>query len=186
MRLRRCLELGLNWELWHLRKHRRFRSLLVYQSDLTLATINKATASLRKFSEKQDQLSYPGKDWKHRVTKAKQVHAPREVGWERRYYLLGAGEGGSSQSKYTACVVEQSDLGRGNLKSCYLCSPREWRGCGEASWKAAGCCAWLSEGHPLDFTRAEPQDCWFPLRVLLIWACQMVSLDGVALSFSYQ
>lgn len=55
-----------------------------------------------------------------------------EVGWKHRYYLLGVGEGESSQT-HTACVVEQTDLGRENLKSRYLSSVSKWRDCGEAS-----------------------------------------------------
>lgn len=43
--------------------------------------------------------------------------------------LLSAGCGErKGKGEYTAWVVGQRDLGRGNLSSCYLCSPSEGRG----------------------------------------------------------
>lgn len=55
---------------------------MVYPLDLMLAMTNKATASWRKFSEKQDQLCCSGKGYKCWVTKARQVRVPQGGGLE--------------------------------------------------------------------------------------------------------
>lgn len=49
----------------------------------------------------------------------------REVGWKCSSCLLGVGKERGKVNKYTAWVVGQRDLGRGNLSSYPLCSPNE-------------------------------------------------------------
>lgn len=134
MRLQRCLDLGFLFE----------NSGNSVNTDFTVAwsvhwtwlvTISNATVSLRKFSEKQDQLGCSGKEQNPRVSRAGQVLAPqqREVGWRHRAQRE---EKVHKTDKHLAYVVEQRGLGRVNLESCHLGSPSKWRGCSEAFWKA--------------------------------------------------